>query len=313
MTLIRVTGRCNQRCRFCNVNMATECQGDLSPDQAIAQLMEAPPEPGGVVELSGGEPTLNPQLPEIINRIAQKGYRVFLETNAVALAQPDRAAALRHTGLDRAFVSLHGDSAELSDFLTGAPGTFHKTVEGIHNLLTNDIRVIINVVASRPNLENLNSMMRFIAHRFGNAPHISMSVMAPYEQAWQNSRELCFPYSLGAPFIITALDTANSLGMRSFMPDMCGVPPCFMRKAERHVDLLYKVTSGDVIETGYKVQGPACARCVWQQHCDGLWPNYVRLYGFDELRPVTTSIGRIAFDQLPRRNFVRSLLRWRKH
>ena len=305
MTLIRVTGHCNQHCRFCNVNMGAECRGNLSPEEALNLVMRDNPSPGAVVEISGGEPTLNRQLPRIVENLSSAGFRPFLETNAVALSDPKRVESLTGIGLYRAFVSLHGDTAALSDYLTGAPGTFHKTIEGIHNLLQADIRVIINVVASRLNLEHLDTMVRFIAHRFGPRPHISMSVMAPYEHAWFNSRELCFPYSEGAPFIIKALDTANALGMRSFIPDICGMPPCFMRGAERHVDLLHKVIAGETVETGYKVQGPACAACVWQPYCDGLWPNYVRLYGFGELQAVTTPLRAIARNQLSLRERLR--------
>jgi GTP 3',8-cyclase len=107
---VSLTDRCNLRCTYC---MPAEGlpwlpAPELLTDDEIARLVHIAVTRLGVtqVRLTGGEPTLRPGLPGLIERLAALAPRpeISLTTNGLSLAR--HAKALASAGLDRVNVSL---------------------------------------------------------------------------------------------------------------------------------------------------------------------------------------------------------------
>ena len=81
------TQGCNFRCPFCHNGRLVDSRGDgtLDEEEVVAQLAERRTRLGGVV-ISGGEPTLQPDLPDFLHRIKGLGLDVKLDTNG---SRPD--------------------------------------------------------------------------------------------------------------------------------------------------------------------------------------------------------------------------------
>ncbi|MEI8242668.1 MAG: anaerobic ribonucleoside-triphosphate reductase activating protein [bacterium] len=86
------TQGCNFRCPFCHNGHLVEQQGPALLDEAavLAQVRERSNRLGGVV-VTGGEPTLQGDLPEFLHRLKGLGLAVKLDTNG---SQPDVLQAL---------------------------------------------------------------------------------------------------------------------------------------------------------------------------------------------------------------------------
>ena len=76
-TLVRTTG-CDFRCGYCDSAFAFHGGTDMSLDQIMAEVarLGAP-----LVLLTGGEPMLQRELPELAGRLRGGGYRVMIETS----------------------------------------------------------------------------------------------------------------------------------------------------------------------------------------------------------------------------------------
>jgi len=76
-TLVRTTG-CDLRCGYCDSAFAFHGGTDMSLDQIVAEVarLGAP-----LVLLTGGEPMLQRELPELAGRLLGAGYRVMIETS----------------------------------------------------------------------------------------------------------------------------------------------------------------------------------------------------------------------------------------
>jgi cyclic pyranopterin phosphate synthase len=106
---VSVTDRCNLRCHYCmpEEEYVWLRRETLLTFEEITAVAEAFAEVGvDRVRLTGGEPLLRRNLPDLVGRLAAiRGVRdLSLTTNGVLLA--DAAAALRRAGLHRITVSL---------------------------------------------------------------------------------------------------------------------------------------------------------------------------------------------------------------
>lgn len=108
--LLEVTSRCDLACPVCFAS-ADRHGTDASLDE-IDRWLDVLAAAGGRVhvQLSGGEPTVRDDLPEIVRLIRRRGFDfVQLNTNGVRLAfEPDYVAALAEAGLDCVFLQFDG-------------------------------------------------------------------------------------------------------------------------------------------------------------------------------------------------------------
>ena len=122
--LLELTNRCNLRCPVCFAS-AGEGQGRDLPMEEIAAQYDFLMAHGGPfnIQLSGGEPTMREDLPEIIRLGREKGFGFFqLNTNGLRLAaEPGYAKTLREAGLDTVFLQFDGLDDGVYQILRGRP------------------------------------------------------------------------------------------------------------------------------------------------------------------------------------------------
>ncbi|MCL2111779.1 MAG: radical SAM protein [Clostridiales bacterium] len=122
--LLNVTSRCNQRCSYCFANAGEEAPTD-PPLADIAlwldRLIALGEERKFNLQLSGGEPTVRPDLPDIIRLCKDKGFEyVQLNTNGKLLAEdPAYAKTLKAAGLTTVFMQFDGVSDEVHIAMRG--------------------------------------------------------------------------------------------------------------------------------------------------------------------------------------------------
>ncbi|MEC8548088.1 MAG: GTP 3',8-cyclase MoaA [Candidatus Thermoplasmatota archaeon] len=133
---ISVTDRCNFRCRYC---MPREVFGKDFPFLERAEIMsfEEIDRLAGIfidlgvekIRLTGGEPLLRKNLPDLISMLSMRGVEIAMTTNGVLL--PRYAPALSAAGLDRVTVSL--DAIDESTFaaITDSGHTVASVIAGI--------------------------------------------------------------------------------------------------------------------------------------------------------------------------------------
>jgi MoaA/NifB/PqqE/SkfB family radical SAM enzyme len=95
--------RCNLDCAYCNEYDKTSAPVPL---ETMLQRIDRLADLGTtIITLSGGEPTLHPDLDAIIRRIRARGAIATLITNGLLLT-PDRIRALNRAGLDYLQISI---------------------------------------------------------------------------------------------------------------------------------------------------------------------------------------------------------------
>jgi len=118
----------------------------------------------GVI-LTGGEPTLHPELPGIAAYAAARGLHVRMITNGSRLADPAFARALADAGLRVVHVSIYSVRPDVEARLRGQEGTLPAAFAAIANAHACGVEVNVNCVINRLNADHLDENIRhFIRH-----------------------------------------------------------------------------------------------------------------------------------------------------
>jgi MoaA/NifB/PqqE/SkfB family radical SAM enzyme len=124
-----VTDGCNASCVYCSFhrNRSPRIVGLAEARAAIDFLAE---NDVGVLSLTGGEPFLNPDLPDMVGYAKERGLIVLTGTNGTMLDE-GRLAALRDAGLDAMWISCESADARTFEENRGIPGLDGMVREGV--------------------------------------------------------------------------------------------------------------------------------------------------------------------------------------
>ncbi|MCK5058274.1 MAG: radical SAM protein [Candidatus Aminicenantes bacterium] len=180
---VAVTYRCNLRCRFCYAG----CNRTANPIGSSREMTS-----GQVktilrkiflqakvpsVSFTGGEPTLLPELPKLIDYAGTLGMRVNLITNGI-LIDREMAKTLASCGLNSAQVSLEGVTAKTHNHIVGREGAFNKTIAAVKHLKKAGILTHTNTTITRDNAAECPKFPAFVKEEFGN-DRFSMNLVIP--------------------------------------------------------------------------------------------------------------------------------------
>jgi radical SAM protein with 4Fe4S-binding SPASM domain len=115
--------------------------------------------------LTGGEPLLRPDLPEIYLHMKRRGLLVTLFTNGTAIT-PRIADLLAEWPPLVVEVSIYGSSPQVYERVTGVPGSFRRCIRGIELLLDRRVRMRLKTVPTTLNYADMDGM-RALAAGYG--------------------------------------------------------------------------------------------------------------------------------------------------
>jgi MoaA/NifB/PqqE/SkfB family radical SAM enzyme len=280
--VIRTNFKCNQDCLFCFVDTRADSPSDSIFENVARELKESK-KTISIVSFSGGEPAMNPRLPEFVSMFRETGaLEICVQTNA-SLISAELARSLAESGVDSAFVSLHSCDPAVSDMVTGLPGAFRKTLSGIENLSANGVFVYISHVINSFNFSTLPDFASFVAKKLGRSP-IVFSFAAPH------TNEMMFAGSIPSLSVVRgplreALEICLSERIPfSGLPGMCGLPLCVLGPDLRYYPDIHKVNQDSLKGTMRK--HAECAACLMNDWCYGVREFYAAKRGTDELAPL---------------------------
>ncbi|NDD28484.1 MAG: adenosyl-hopene transferase HpnH [Proteobacteria bacterium] len=118
---------CNLACLGCSIERHT---GKLKDRLSVEKCLEAVEDAGvPIVSICGGEPTLYPELPELVGELIRRGKYIILCTNALLL---DKKVFDVIPPSRQLFINVHLDGTkETHDYVCDREGVFDKAIEMI--------------------------------------------------------------------------------------------------------------------------------------------------------------------------------------
>jgi radical SAM protein with 4Fe4S-binding SPASM domain len=209
---IALTYRCQNRCTFCYASAPDRGQQvqEMTTTQ-VKKILDTIVDDARVptVSFTGGEPTLRPDLPDLIAHAKTRQLRTNLITNGVRCGANGYVGKLAAVGLDSAQVSLEAADPAIHDRVVGRRGAWQRTVQGIRNLKAAGIHVHTNTTINSLNRDYLLHLVDFLAEM--DQPYLSMNMVirtgdavGSMEIGYQEIRDLVLPLK----------ERANQRGMR---------------------------------------------------------------------------------------------------
>jgi MoaA/NifB/PqqE/SkfB family radical SAM enzyme len=252
------------------------------------------------VLFTGGEPTLNPQLPQLIEMTRVLGFkRIGLQTNGRRLYYKPYLLSLIKAGLSEILISIHGSTSQVHEAMTRLPG-FFQTLGGLHDSLRwktryQHLRISTTSTICHINLKDLTGLLRLLLRNSG----IGTVVLNPLIVQGNASRyqgQLIVSYAHMLEAFRKAIDVLRGEGLGGFdRITWTDIPPCVMRGLEDYVGTFERVTvfppetermavlPEKLIFPG--VKRPQCLSCLRRHSCTGISPAYIRSFGWSEFIP----------------------------
>ena len=146
---------CNQRCYFCYFahRIADKAHAEhafMSLDKAKTICRTLRELYGNTaIDIQGGEPTIYPEIFELIRYCREIGLYPTLITNGLVLGRPGVMEQYRDAGIRDFLVSLHG-IGDIHDEVVGLKGAYDKIVAGIERMREVGVPFRFNCTMSKP-------------------------------------------------------------------------------------------------------------------------------------------------------------------
>jgi MoaA/NifB/PqqE/SkfB family radical SAM enzyme len=194
---------CNYRCAFCPSSTASRAhRGWSEPAKVRAEIDRLSQQGTDSISFSGGEPTLFPQLPDLIQHARDLGFsKITITTNGSRLGDPGFLDSLLQQGLTKVNLSIHSHSARLEDAITGRKGSFAQKISAIRTLVAAHQsgqlpELFLATVLHRKLLPHLETFLKFfhdLGIRFMGFNLIRPSADRPNSRSWVPSFEELTP------------------------------------------------------------------------------------------------------------------------
>lgn len=125
LAIIDITNRCNLTCPVCFANAAAAGYVYEPTKEQVTEMLENlranDPVPATALQFSGGEPTIRKDLPDLVRKAKELGFRhVEINTNGVRLSQSvEYCKELKAAGVSTVYLQFDGLKSEVYKFIRG--------------------------------------------------------------------------------------------------------------------------------------------------------------------------------------------------
>ena len=156
-----ITRRCNLKCIHCYAQAKDQSfDNELTTEEGKNLIDDLSQYKVPVLLLSGGEPTIRKDLPELAAYAIEKGMRAVISTNGTLITQ-QMARVLKDIGLSYVGISLDG-MEKIHDRFRGVKGAFRSALEGIKNCQDAGIKVGLRFTINKFNVAEIENIFNLL-------------------------------------------------------------------------------------------------------------------------------------------------------
>ena len=300
---------CNSACVMCSVKSHGKNCHNGTTKEIIKDLIKGRKENYERMEFTGGEPTIRKDIFLLIKQAQNLGYKeIGLNTNGILLGNKSFCEKLVKAGLTNITFSLHAHNKKLHEIITRTPDSFEQTVAGIKNALNyKNLTISVVTVILKLNYQHIFPIGKFI-HSLGVSIW-DITDLIPDGYGKESYKALCVKrveLSDALYSLTPLLNDFQAIVFFAFSP--CIFPPGVLNsksinwvtalgklEVEKPITYNQKNFSEDSIEKNLtdvqQKKIDICQNCIYADKCAGIWTEYLRLYGDQEIRKLAVKHG----------------------
>ncbi len=166
--VLELTARCVNDCGHCYIRLPAGDEAARRAELTLTEIRDIAGQAAGLGALNclltGGEPLLRPDFPDVYLSLKRKGLFVSLYTTGNIVTDEHLKLLRRYPPLVIE-VTVYGVTRETHERVTGVPGSFEAFCRGLDRLLAAGLRVRLKAMALRSNLRELPEIASFCRER----------------------------------------------------------------------------------------------------------------------------------------------------
>jgi radical SAM protein with 4Fe4S-binding SPASM domain len=158
---LALTYGCNDQCPHCYNEPSRFAMPSMRLEEWYIVLDKLAEQGVPHLILTGGEPTLHPNVLEIIRYANNKGFIVGMNSNGRRLAYPPFAEALKEAGLNHIQITVGSFDHLVHNAMMGVE-SHHQTIQGLQNAVAAGIYTITNTTLMKGTMPDVEKFITFL-------------------------------------------------------------------------------------------------------------------------------------------------------
>jgi MoaA/NifB/PqqE/SkfB family radical SAM enzyme len=300
---IQLGHMCNNRCVFCVSGQETALgrARPLDTSPLLAEIGKARAAGHRKITLLGGEPTLQPGFLDVVRHAVALGFEeIVIFTNGVKTAREGFIDEILATGGRFTFrLSLQGATRASHERTTQKEGSFDRLVRTMEILRRKGQRVTVNMCVVESNFASVSAFPGLLLP-FG-VEQLHLDMIRPLDAGARSEEELRAMIPRYAEMVPALTEMARGFP-EGFDLNIGNLPYCIAPRLARFIHhdgehtMTIAVDSQSTLSRPWdkylmkrrdKVKPAACAACLFEPRCSGIFEAYRVFHGTEEIVPIT--------------------------
>ena len=227
-----ITTRCNQGCKYCHRFLGLNDLSFWDNEKILQNFIR-----DGITDITwtGGEALLYPHIVDLVREAKENGIRNKLITNGMILAENEETREIFNY-LDSITLSIDSTNDKINGDLGRGTEHFNHVHTILEYLRNKNVKVNINTVVSRKNLDNLEELGNFLNNYNINLWRVFQFM--PLRETAEKNREI---------FEISDQEFTNKKGVFKKFPNINNVD--YRQEKDMEDKYVLLVANGDIIIT----------------------------------------------------------------
>ncbi|MBI3808231.1 MAG: radical SAM protein [Nitrospirae bacterium] len=156
-----LTYGCNLRCVHCYNPTHRALPHELTISEICALLNQIADLGVLTVTFTGGEPSVRPDIGDILRHARRQGLMIHLMTNATRIT-PSFTHLLQEVGVSQINISIYGATEAVYERMTAVPGSYRQFRQGLLNLAAAALPVVVRMPVTTINCEEIQACRQLV-------------------------------------------------------------------------------------------------------------------------------------------------------
>jgi MoaA/NifB/PqqE/SkfB family radical SAM enzyme len=266
---------------------------DMSTEESLKAIRNAIENNATKIVLSGGEPTLRTDIVKLVKYILDHGVQVQIQTNGIKTDSIENILSCAETNKSflEFMIPLHGNNSESHGKVNNYKGSFIATLKSLSIIARNNVSIVGKIVCTKYGGKNIPEIVRLFQE------YKTKLIIVAYPHCVQFPDNLILETDIEKEDMVKLFQVFDRMVL-DIPIYLQGFPRCFTGEL-KNTNIFFQEEMSDFLNTEIvenkqrdwigipwheyrrmeKKKFSHCGICGYDQKCEGIWKEYMSVYG----------------------------------